>query len=54
MDSLECQTFTATPAEPGDLPCWFSKPTTQGKEGWCASVDDREAGGLFRADFVLV
>ena len=24
MDSLECQTVTATPAEPGDLPCWFS------------------------------
>ncbi len=25
MDSLKCQTVTATPAEPGDLPCWFSK-----------------------------
>jgi hypothetical protein len=24
MDSLKCQTVTATPAEPGDLPCWFS------------------------------
>ena len=23
MDSLKCQTATATPAEPGDLPCWF-------------------------------
>jgi hypothetical protein len=24
MDSLKCKTVTATPAEPGDLHCWFS------------------------------
>ena len=24
MDSRKCQTFAATPAEPGDLPYWFS------------------------------
>ena|ERR1700674_1853890 len=23
IDSLKCRTVTATPAEPGDLPCWF-------------------------------
>src|ERR1700687_2960896 len=25
IDSLKCRTVTATPAEPGDLPCWFSQ-----------------------------
>jgi DNA-binding transcriptional LysR family regulator len=27
-DFLKCQTFAASPAEPGDLPCWVSPPQT--------------------------
>jgi hypothetical protein len=26
MDSLKCQTSTATPAEPGDFPTWLKTP----------------------------
>jgi hypothetical protein len=26
-----CQTFAASPAEPGELPCWFSQPASV----WC-------------------
>ena len=29
MDSLKCQTSTASPAEPGDLLCWFSREGVQ-------------------------
>jgi hypothetical protein len=25
MDFLKCQTSAASPAEPGELPCWFSR-----------------------------
>jgi hypothetical protein len=26
MDFLKCQTSAASPAEPGELPCWFRNP----------------------------
>lgn len=38
MDSLKCQTVTATPAEPGDLPCWFSEAGGAGRPGGLVAI----------------